>query len=97
MPTPENCAVLFGEQEIRKERLFAMSENETTRKNSKDTSKPLKGGEEPTELLIALASEYIQALADKELAFVYVDNDENGQPFVLIHLPGMRWQNIANA
>lgn len=59
--------------------------------SSKKSIQPLKHGDEPTELLIALASSPIETLIDRGQAVVYTANAPDGTPGVLVFLANAIW------
>lgn len=59
-----------------------MSENDPTPQNSKNTSKDLRSGEEPTELLLRLVWSPLETLAKRGLVKVFVGKDA-----IIIMLP----------
>lgn len=60
--------------------------------SSKKSTPPLKHGDEPTELLLALASSPIDTLIRKQLAIVYTANAPDGTPGVLVFFANTRWE-----
>lgn len=51
--------------------------------SSKKSTQPLKHGEEPTELLLALASSPIETLCQRKAAQLFLANTQDGKPAVL--------------
>lgn len=82
MPTLVNSEDCVGGNAPPAERLYVMSENDPTPKNSAPTSPDLKSGEEPTELLLRLVWSAVETLAKRNEANVFV-----GRNAVIIMLP----------
>ena len=59
--------------------------------SSTKSTQPLKHGDEPTELLIALASSPIETLIDRGAAIVYTANAPDGTPGVLVFFANTSW------
>ena len=59
--------------------------------SSKKSTQPLKHGDEPTELLIALVSSQIETLVDRGEAIIYTANAPDGTPGVLVFLANTSW------
>lgn len=56
-----------------------------------ESTQRLKHGDEPTELLIALASSPIETLISRGQAVVYTANAPDGTPGVLVFLANASW------
>lgn len=59
--------------------------------SSKKSTPHLKHGDEPPELLIALASSPIETLIERGLAVVYTANAPDGTPGVLVFFANASW------
>ena len=59
--------------------------------SSTKSTPPLKHGEEPTELLLALASSPIDTLIERGAAIVYTANAPDGTPGVLVFFANALW------
>ena len=71
--------------------LLITSEKEKSQMNSTKSTPHLKHGEEPTELLVALASSPIETLVERGQAIVYTANTLDGTPGVLVFIANTRW------
>lgn len=60
--------------------------------SSTKSTQPLKHGEEPTELLIALASSPIETLIERGAAIIYTANAPDGTPGVLVFFANTLWE-----
>jgi len=70
-----------------------MSENDTTPKSSSSTGPRMKDGEEPTEVLLALASSPLLALQKRGLVKIATAKNQNGSPVVVALFSGASWSD----
>jgi len=68
-----------------------MSVKGTTPQNSSSTAPRMKDGEEPTEVLLALASSPLLELQKRGLAKIVTAKDQDGDPVVVVIFGGAEW------
>jgi len=61
--------------------------------SSTKSTQPLKHGDEPTELLLALASSPIETLCQRKAAAIFTANGSDGQPVVLAVFNNALWKD----
>lgn len=91
MPKQEICEVCFTFIAAKIASPLTTSEREKNLMSSTKSTQPLKHGDEPTELLIALASSPIETLIERGAAVVYTANAPDGTEGVLVFFANTRW------
>lgn len=61
--------------------------------SSTKSTPPLKHGDEPTELLLSIASSPIDTLIKRGVAVVYTANSPDGTPGVLVFFANALWDS----